>query len=69
MGREPGRQTSEHSLNPSWDATVHPVCETFNVVHVIDIMRVFRNHYIKCKVTAQLQVDAAEARSLLQVSK
>ncbi len=35
MGREPGRQTSEPGSNPSWDATVHPVCETFNVMHVV----------------------------------
>ncbi len=35
MGREPARQTSEPGSNPSWDATVHPVCETFNVMHVV----------------------------------
>ncbi len=35
MGREPARQTSEPGSNTSWDATVHPVCETFNVMHVV----------------------------------
>ncbi len=35
MGREPARQTSEPGSNPSWDAMVHPVCETFNVMHVV----------------------------------
>ncbi len=35
MGREPDHQTSEPGSNPSWDATVHPVCETFNVMHVV----------------------------------
>ncbi len=35
MGREPARQTSELGSNPSWDATVHPVWETFNVMHVV----------------------------------
>ncbi len=35
MGREPARQTSEPGSNPSWNATVHPVCETFNVMHVV----------------------------------
>ncbi len=35
MGREPARQTSEPSSNPNWDATVHPVCETFNVMRVV----------------------------------
>ncbi len=34
-GRELARQTSEPSSNPSWDATVHPVCETFNLIRVI----------------------------------
>ncbi len=28
MGRELACQTSEPGLNPSWDATVHPVCKT-----------------------------------------
>ncbi len=32
-------------------------------------MRIFKNHYIKCTVTARLQADAAEAHGLLQVSK
>ncbi len=35
MGREPARQTSEPGSNPSWDATVHSVCETFNVMHAV----------------------------------
>ncbi len=35
MGIEPARQTSEPGSNPSWDATVHLVCETFNVMHVV----------------------------------
>ncbi len=35
MGREPAHQTSKPSSNHSWDATVHPVCETFNVMHVV----------------------------------
>ncbi len=35
MGTELARQTSEPGSNPSWDATVHPVCETFNVMHVV----------------------------------
>ncbi len=35
MGGEPARQTSEPGSNPSWDATVHPVCKTFNVMHVV----------------------------------
>ncbi len=35
MGSEPARQTSEPGSNPSWDAAVHPVCETFNVMHVV----------------------------------
>ncbi len=30
-----GSPISEHSSNPSWDATVHPVCETFNVMHMV----------------------------------
>ncbi len=34
MGREPARPTSKPSSNPSWDATVHPVCETFDVMCV-----------------------------------
>ncbi len=34
-GREPARQTNEPSLNPSRDATVHPVYETFNVMCVV----------------------------------
>ncbi len=58
MVRELACQTSKPGSNPSWDATVHPVCETFNV------MRAFKNHYIKCTVTGQLQADAAEASSL-----
>ncbi len=35
MGRELARQTSEPGSNPSWDAAVHLVCETFNVMHVV----------------------------------
>ncbi len=35
MGRELARQTSEPDSNPSWNATGHPVCETFNVVRVV----------------------------------
>ncbi len=35
MGREPARQTSEPGSNTSWDTTVHPVYETFNVMHVV----------------------------------
>ncbi len=35
MGREPAHQTSEPGSNSSWDATVPPVCETFNVMHVV----------------------------------
>ncbi len=35
MGRELARQTSEPGSNPSCDAMVHPVCETFNVMHVV----------------------------------
>ncbi len=34
-GKELARQTSEPGSNPSWDTTVHPVCETFNVMHVV----------------------------------
>ncbi len=34
-GREPARQTGEPGSNPSWDATVHPVFETFNVMRVV----------------------------------
>ncbi len=48
LGRESARQTSEPGSNPSWDATVHPVCETYNV------MRVFQNHYIKCMVNGPI---------------
>ncbi len=48
MGRELARQTSEPGSNPSWDATVHPVCEAFNVMHA------FKNHYIKCMVTGPI---------------
>ncbi len=29
MGREPACQISKRGSNPSWDSTVHPVCETF----------------------------------------
>ncbi len=35
MGREPAHQTSEPGSNPSWDAMVHPVCETFSVMRVV----------------------------------
>ncbi len=35
MGRELAHQTSKPVSNPSWDATVHSVCETFNVMHVV----------------------------------
>ncbi len=35
MGREPARHISVLSSNPSWDATVHPLCETFNVMRVV----------------------------------
>ncbi len=48
MGRNVARQTSEPGSNPSWDNTVHPVCETFN------IMRAFKNHYIKCTITGPI---------------
>ncbi len=48
VGREPARQTSRPGSNPSWDVTACPVCETFNV------MRVFKNHYIKCTVTGPI---------------
>ncbi len=34
MGREPACQTSKPHLNHRWDATVHPVCETLNVMRV-----------------------------------
>ncbi len=48
MGIEPARQTSKPDSNPSWDTTVHPICETFNV------MRAFKTHYIKCTVTGPI---------------
>ncbi len=48
MGTQLAWQTSEPSSNPSWDAVVYPVCETFNV------MRAFRNHYIKYIVTGPI---------------
>ncbi len=48
IGREPAHQTSEPGLTSSWDATVHPVCETFNVLHA------FKNHYIKYTVTGPI---------------
>ncbi len=35
MGRQLARQTSEPSSNPSGDATVHSVCEIFNVMCVV----------------------------------
>ncbi len=35
VGRERVCQTNEPGSNPDWDATVHPVCETFNVMRVI----------------------------------
>ncbi len=35
MGRELARQTSEPDSNPGWDGTVHPVCETFNLMRVL----------------------------------
>ncbi len=35
MGRELSHQTSEPGWNSSWDAMVHPVCETFNVMRVV----------------------------------
>ncbi len=35
MGRELVHQTSEPGSIPSWDTTVHPLCETFNVMHVV----------------------------------
>ncbi len=34
MGREPAR-TSEPGSNPSWNARVHSVCKTFNVMRVV----------------------------------
>ncbi len=37
MGREPARQTSELASNPSWNATVYPLCEIFNVMRVLEI--------------------------------
>ncbi len=35
MGRELARQTGEPGSNPSRDATVHTVCETFNVMREV----------------------------------
>ncbi len=35
MGREPAHQTCKPGSNPSWDATVHPVCETLIVMYVV----------------------------------
>ncbi len=35
MRREPACQTSKPGSNPSWDAMVHPVCETFNEMLVV----------------------------------
>ncbi len=35
MAREPACQTSEPGFNPSWYITVHPVCDTFNVMIVV----------------------------------
>ncbi len=37
-GRELARETNEPGSNTSQDASVHLVCETFNVMHT------FRNH-------------------------
>ncbi len=54
MGRELARQTSKLGSNPSWDTMVHPVCETFNGMRVVSIMREFKNHYIKCTVTGPI---------------
>ncbi len=53
MGREPACQTSKSGSNPIWDATVHPGCETFNV------MRAFKNHYIKCTANGPINKDDA----------
>ncbi len=44
MSREPARYTSEPGSNHSWDATVHPVCETFNVMHP-ELMEPSRSHH------------------------
>ncbi len=35
LGRKPARQTSKPGSNPIWDTTVHPACETFNVMRVV----------------------------------
>ncbi len=35
MGRELARQTIKPSSNLTWDSTVHPVCEKFNVMCVV----------------------------------
>ncbi len=35
MGRKLACQTSEPGSNPSWDTTVHLVCEIFNVMCVV----------------------------------
>ncbi len=35
MDRKPACQTSKPGSNLSWDTTVHPVCETFNVMRVV----------------------------------
>ncbi len=35
MGRELVCQTSELGSNPSWDATVHPVCEILIVMRAV----------------------------------
>ncbi len=48
MGWKPALQTREPGSNLSWDAMVHPVCETFNAMHA------FKNHYIKCTVTGPI---------------
>ncbi len=49
VGRELARQTTKPGLNLSCDAmVVHPVCKTFNV------MRAFKNHYIKCMATGPI---------------
>ncbi len=67
MGREAARQTSKPvripaGMIPYTQFAKHLMwCMWYNVW--------FKNHYIKCMVTAQLQADAADARSLLQVSK
>ncbi len=67
MDREPARQTSEPGSNPNGDATVHPVCETFNIMHAVQCVH-FKTITLNVQL-AQLQADAAEARSLLRVSK